>query len=270
MNEKPKVALIGAGSMGGALLRGWIAQDAIDAAGSAVFDPQPNGDLTGLCERAGLALNSERSKSFDAAVIAVKPQVAADILPDYAARISDAIIVSVMAGRSIASVSNALGGAAKVARAMPNLPASIGKGASGVFAPEPIDEAGREIIRVLMSAAGAVVFVESEDAIDWVTAISGSGPAYFFLLAEALADAGAALGLDADKARRLAEATLIGAGAVLEAEDASAGELRKAVTSPGGTTEAALGVFDGEDKAMRDLVRKATAKAAARAKELSD
>jgi len=196
--------------------------------------------------------------------------MAADALPAYAALAGRALAISVMAGKSTASVGKALGGAERVARAMPNLPAAIGKGVTGLYAPSSIDARGRRLAETLMRAAGEVVWVEREQDIDAVTAVSGSGPAYFFLLTEALADAGEALGLGKTAAAALARATLAGAGALIDAETREPEEMRKAVTSPGGTTEAALKIFDGDEQALRALVNNAVAAAARRASELTD
>ncbi len=264
----PSVALIGAGAMGGALLKGWLAAGTIDAARSAVFDPNIKDEMATLCADKGVAVN--KGEGFDAMLIAVKPQIAADVLPAYAALAKDAIAISVMAGKSVASIGKMLNGAPRVARVMPNLPAAIGRGASGLYAPEAIDAEGRIVIETLMRAAGETVWVETEQEIDFVTAVSGSGPAYYFLLTEALAEAGVSIGLDKAAAARLARATLAGAGAMMDADPRSPAEMRKAVTSPGGTTEAALNVFDGDDAAMRKLVKKAAEAAAKRAGELTD
>lgn len=270
MNDKPAVALIGAGAMGGALLKGWLSAATIDAARSAVFDPGVSEEIKALCARAGVRVNPAVEAGFDAVVVAIKPQKAAEALPAYGALARDAVVISVMAGKSIASVAKALGGAAHVARTMPNLPAAIGRGVSGLYAPEAIDRSGRDLVEKLMRAAGEVVWVRTEADIDSVTAVSGSGPAYFFLLSEALAEAGEAIGLDKDAAAALARATLAGAGTLIAAETRSPAEMRKAVTSPGGTTEAALSVFDGDDHALRALVKNAVAAAAKRAGELTD
>lgn len=268
MTQKPSVALIGAGAMGGALLKGWLAAGTIDPARSAVLDPNIKDDMKALCQARGVAVNKSEGP-FDAVVIAVKPQAANEALPQYAGIAASAVAISVMAGKSVAAISSALGGVKRVVRAMPNLPAAIGKGVSGLYAPEAVDEKGRALAEALMRAAGEVVWVRTEGDIDVVTAISGSGPAYYFLLTEALADAGAALGLDAAAAAALARATLAGSGALMDAESRSAADLRKAVTSPGGTTEAALKVFDGDAQAMRKLVKEAVAAAAKRAGELT-
>lgn len=266
---KPSVALVGAGAMGGALLKGWLAAGSIDAAQSAVFDPGASDGMKALCAKHGLVLNGD-ARSVDAVVLAVKPQAADKVLPDYAAMANEAINISVMAGKSIATISRLLGGAPRIARVMPNLPAAIGKGVSGLYAPATINQSGRALIENLMRAAGETVWVETEQGIDFVTAVSGSGPAYYFLLTEALADAGVAIGLEPQAAAGLARATLSGSGALIAQETRTPEEMRKAVTSPGGTTAAALSVFDGDDQAMRKLVADAVKAAAKRAGELTE
>lgn len=268
---KPSVALIGAGAMGGAMVRGWLEAGSVDISGSAIFDPAPPQEMADLCDAHGLALNPDVSAiAPDVLVCAVKPQAAAKALPSYAPLARDAVVVSVMAGKSVEAVSTMLGGAARIVRAMPNLPAAIGRGVSGLYANEAVSAPERDMIERLMRATGEAVWVDAESAIDAVTAISGSGPAYFFLLTEALAEAGEALGLSKEAAAKLARATCAGAGALLEADARAAAEMRRAVTSPGGTTEAALGVLDGDDKAVRKLMKEAAAAAARRAGELTD
>lgn len=271
MVHEISVALVGAGSMGGALLKGWLANKTIIAARSAVFDPGAGDAMKMLCAEHELPLNpSIDSVTPDVLVLAVKPQIAPAVLPEYSKLARDAICLSVMAGKSIASISSLLGNANRVCRVMPNLPAAIGKGVSGLFAPNTIEPHGRKQIEALISAAGETVWVERENHIDFVTAISGSGPAYFFLLTEALAEVGASLGLDQSASRKLALATFTGAGALMEAETRTIEEMRKAVMSPGGTTEAALRVFDGDEHHMRTLVQEAVAAAATRAGQLTD
>ncbi len=151
---------------------------------------------------------------------------------------------------------------------MPNLPSSIGKGACGLYAPPAIDADMRKRLATLLAASGVVVSVESEEAIDVVTAISGSGPAYFFLFTQALEKAGVALGLAPADAALLARATATGAGALLEARSEAAAALKKAVTSPGGTTAAALDILEGDKNRLEVLVKEAAAAAARRAEEL--
>jgi pyrroline-5-carboxylate reductase len=267
MTAGPKVALIGAGAMGGALLKGWIERRAIDAGASAIFDPKVSPAIEALAKSAGLALNPASDPRFDVVVLAIKPQTLGDAA-HYAPMAKEALVVSVLAGKSIASISSVLG-TNRTVRAMPNLPSMAGAGAAGLYAPPGVGEADRAVARALMQAVGAAVFVDSEAAIDAVTAISGSGPAYFFLMAEALEDAALSLGLSDETAKALARQTLIGAGAVLQTDDRDAAALRKAVTSPGGTTEAALGVLDGEEEKLRRLMKEAAEAAFARARALT-
>ena len=270
--KKPALALIGAGSMGGALLRSWIAsggaESALDPARSAVFDPSITNDMKTVAADAGLSVNPPVSGlRFDIGSLAVKPQVADDVLPAYAPALHGAVVVSVMAGKACAAIRKSLPDA-KIVRAMPNLPALIGAGASGIYADDLLSEETRATIETLMAASGLALWVDSEEAIDWVTAVSGSGPAYFFLLAEAMAAAGERLGLPAETANALARQTLIGAGALVRADERTVADLRRAVTSPGGTTAAALAVFDGVDGRLRALTEEAVRAAADRASAL--
>lgn len=270
MTEKISVALIGAGSMGGALLRGWTGGGVIDGAASAIFDPAPSESIREIARAAGLATNPPiGARRFDALVIAVKPQAAAESLPAYAALAADAVAISVMAGKSVATIAATLAGARRIVRAMPNLPAAVGEGATALFAPATVNAEDRAVAEKLMRAVGAAIWVDNEDAIDLATAVSGSGPAYFFLLAESLADAGAARGLSRRDAETLARATLQGAGVFAKADARSLADLREAVTSPGGTTQAALGVLDGDDAALRRLVAEAVDAARRRARALT-
>ncbi len=263
----PKVALIGAGAMGGALFKGWLATGAIDGPGSAVFDPMVSAPVAALARGAGAAVNPAVEARFDVIVLAIKPQGLGEAAR-YASMARDALVISVLAGKSVASVSSVLG-TPRVIRVMPNLPSMAGAGAAGIFAPAAATGADKDIARALMEAAGVAVFVDSEAAIDAVTAISGSGPAYFFLMAEALEDAARSLGLPEEAARLLARQTLIGAGAVLETDPRNAADLRRAVTSPGGTTEAALAVLDGEERIIRRLMKDAAEAAVIRARRLT-
>lgn len=269
MTNIPKVALIGAGAMGGALFRGWIGAGSIHTRGSAIFDPGAPVDITDLAAANAVSVNPEISGGFDFLIIAVKPQMAARVLPAYAQAAKGAVALSVMAGASVASLSTALGGIEKIVRAMPNLPAAIGAGVSGLYASAAVANDERAGVERLMAAVGGSVWVDKETDIDLVTAVSGSGPAYFFLLAEALAEAGVEAGLTPAAATQLAEATLAGAGALMAADGRRACDIKAAVTSPGGTTAAALEVLDGDDHAVRTLMKKAVAAAAKRAGELA-
>ncbi|MEO0398849.1 MAG: pyrroline-5-carboxylate reductase [Pseudomonadota bacterium] len=264
-----RISLIGAGAMGGAMLRAWLDAGLAEPSEVAVFDPAPSDALTALADANGFSLNADPAGiKSDVAVFAVKPQKAREVAPRYAALTDGAVVLSIMAGFSVASLESVLGPRAFV-RAMPNLPAQIGVGVTGLYAAPRVNDQERAIIDALIAPTGRGVWVEDEAHIDAVTAVSGSGPAYFFLLAEAMTEAGAKLGLRPETARALAEATLSGAGALVGADGRRASDLRAAVTSPGGTTAAALDVFDRPETGLRSLADDALAAAAARAKALS-
>ena len=237
------LVLVGAGKMGGAMLEGWL-KAGLDPARTGVLDPAPSERLRALCAERGVALNPCDPAAPEALVLAVKPQgfgEAAGALAGLAGQ--DTLILSVMAGKTIADLRARLPGARAVVRAMPNLPASIGRGATGAAASPGTTPAQRAMAGALLAAVGSVEWLPGEELIDAVTAVSGSGPAYVFLLAQALAEAGAVAGLPADVAARLARATVVGAGALLDASDLDPAILRRNVTSPGGTTAAALDVL---------------------------
>ena len=266
MTSLPPILLVGGGRMGGAMLRGWQERG---LASSVVLDPAPEA-------RALKASNVEVVESASlipagfrptAVVLAVKPQVAAAALPAVAPRVGDAVALSIMAGRTLASLAAMLRGAALV-RAMPNTPAAIGRGISVACAGPGVSEPQRALCDALLAAVGEVAWVEDEALLDAVTAVSGSGPAYVFLLAELLERAGIEQGLSAALARRLARATVAGAGALLAASDEDAAALRRAVTSPGGTTERALTVLMDE-AAWPAALSRAVAAAAERSRELA-
>lgn len=266
MALKPSVALVGAGSMGGALLRGWLDKGVIDAERSAVFDPAPGG----AARAAGVRINPPVcGLSVDALVFAVKPQIAAEVLVEFSSVARRAVVISVMAGRTTASLASLLPGAAAIVRAMPNLPAAVGAGVTVLYAASTSTPDQRLLAEKLLHAVGDVIWVDNEGGIDAATAVSGSGPAYFFLLAEALAEAGCSLGLPESDAFKLARATISGAGAVAAVDPRSLADLRRAVASPGGTTEAALKILDGDDKAIRTLMKEAIAAARQRAEKLT-
>lgn len=207
-------------------------------------------------------------RDADVVVLAVKPQVIPAVLAEIAGSINpNQLILSIAAGITIQAITDRLGPQQAVIRAMPNTPALLREGITGVYAGEHCKAHHRDQAERVLEAVGEIVWVEDEALMDVVTAISGSGPAYFFLLAEALAAAGARLGLPVEVSRRLADQTCAGAGAMLKASDAGAGELRRRVTSPGGTTQAALEAFERGDFA--GLVYAAAAAARTRGAELS-
>jgi pyrroline-5-carboxylate reductase len=260
--------LVGAGRMGSTLLKGWIAGGLSPL---IAVEPNPSASLKKFTHANRVALlgsiDDVGATRIGACVVAMKPQVlrmeAARLKPIAA---SGALMLSIAAGTRIDSLRRAWGRGARIVRAMPNTPGAIGKGISALYAPRGIAATERGRAEELLAGLGETVWVNSEHAIDIVTAVSGSGPAYVFLLVECLADAAEAEGLPRDTAERLARATITGAGALLEADVRPPSDLRRDVTSPGGTTEAALSVLT---KAMPALVARAVAAACERADALS-
>jgi pyrroline-5-carboxylate reductase len=254
--------------MGGSMLEGWL-KVGMKPSGVAIIDPRPSDEMVRFCSEQGIALNPANSGAPDVLVLAVKPQA----LDEAAAPLNgllgpQTLIISILAGKTIGNLRSRLPSARAVVRAMPNLPASIGRGATGAAASPEVSEAQRLMADALLRSNGIVEWLPSEDMIDAVTAVSGSGPAYVFHLVECLAEAGAAAGLPPDLAQRLARATVSGAGELLFQSDLSAATLRQNVTSPGGTTAAALEVLMSE-QGLKALMRDAVAAAKRRAGELS-
>ncbi len=269
------VALAGAGKMGGAMLTGWLAQG-LDPKRLVVIEPHPSAEISALAAQ-GVRLNPPFQTSphhlFAAGtlVIALKPQTfrqdggALKALVD-AGNPRDTLVVSIMAGMTIASLKEVLGGA--VVRAMPNTPAAIGRGITVAVADADVGADKRSLADALLRATGSVEWVDDETLMDAVTAVSGSGPAYVFLLAEELARAGIAAGLPEALATKLARETVAGSGELLHRSELASETLRQNVTSPGGTTAAALDVLMGFDGLHRLMIR-AVAAATARSKELA-
>lgn len=265
------VALIGAGNMGLAMLEGWAAEG---LAGDrvAIVEPNPSERLRALSAEKGFLLSAapDAGAARDAVILAIKPQMleagAASAAPFVG---PGSVVVSILAGKRISDIAARLPAARSVVRAMPNTPAAIGRGMTGAFASPETSAAQRDLAHALLAAAGAVEWVETELLIDSVTAVSGSGPAYVFYLVECLAAAGVEAGLPEALAGRLARATIEGAGELLHRQqDVGAETLRERVTSPGGTTAAALSVLMAED-GLAPLMARAVAAAKKRAGELS-
>jgi pyrroline-5-carboxylate reductase len=266
-----RLILAGGGKMGGALLEGWIKGGAEPASLAVV---EPDAGAAAHSKRLGVVVVSTLDQIAadakpDAVVFAVKPQVMGQVVPAYKRfAAASPVFLSIAAGITTGFFEGELGAGAAVVRAMPNLPASVHRGISGAFANAKVSAAQRQRAQGLLEAVGEVVWVDSESLIDAVTAVSGSGPAYVFLLAECLAKAGAAAGLPPEMALRLARSTVTGAGELLARSSESAETLRKNVTSPGGTTAAALEVLMGND-GLQPLMDKAVAAAARRSRELA-
>jgi pyrroline-5-carboxylate reductase len=261
------LVLVGAGKMGGAMLDGWLALK-LPPKKVAVIEPQPSKAIKALARR-GVRINPKgRIQNVAALVIAVKPQVAPDAVAPLAALVGPkTIVVSIMAGRTLAFLEQALPGAA-IVRAMPNTPAAIGRGITVAVPNARVGAPARKLADALLAATGAVEWADDEALMDAVTAVSGSGPAYVFLLAEALARAGAAAGLPPALADRLARATVVGSGELLHRSTLDAATLRANVTSPGGTTAAALDVLMGNE-GLEPILTKAVAAATKRGRELA-
>jgi pyrroline-5-carboxylate reductase len=266
-NLKGTLVLAGAGKMGGAMLTGWLA-GGLEASRVIVIEPQPSPEIAALAAR-GIRLNPSASDigAVETLVVAVKPQSfreAGIALKSFTG--SATLVVSIMAGATIASIAAACGGA--VVRAMPNTPAAIGRGITVAVAAKDVSAAQRSVADALLRATGAVEWVDDETLMDAVTAVSGSGPAYVFLLAEELARAGVEAGLPEELATRLARETVAGSGELLRRSEASSATLRQNVTSPGGTTAAALDVLMGPD-GLQPLMIRAIAAATKRSKDLA-
>ena len=261
--------LIGAGKMGGSMLEGWL-KVGMKPSGVTVIDPRPSEEMTHFCTEKGIALNPVDPAAPEALVLAIKPQMLDDAAPALNGYLDpQTLIISILAGKTIGDLKSRLPAASAIVRAMPNLPASIGRGATGASANAEVSEKQRLMADALLSSNGIVEWLPSEDLIDAVTAVSGSGPAYVFHLVECLAEAGAAAGLPAELAERLARATVTGAGELLFQSDLPPATLRQNVTSPGGTTAAALEVLMRDPDGLKALMREAVAAAKRRAQELA-
>jgi len=259
------ILLVGAGKMGGAMLEGWLALG-VEPRRVAVLEPQPTPEIAVLAGR-GVTLNPAPA-AVAAVVVAVKPQAAPEVLPSLRPYLGAAtVVVSIMAGRTLEFLAQAFPRAALV-RTMPNLPAAIGRGITVAMASAQVTPSQRALVHALLSAVGGVEWIDDEALMDAVVAVSGSGPAYVFLLAEAMAKAGTAAGLPAALAAKLARATVAGAGELLERSPLDAATLRQNVTSPGGTTAAALEVLMGEN-GFEPLLQRAISAAARRSRELA-
>jgi len=265
---KGRLVLAGAGKMGGAMLDGWLARG-LKPNQITVIEPQPGKTIKALARR-GLKLNPKgKAAAASAIVIAVKPQTAPEALPPLAAYVGKStLVLSIMAGRTVVFLERSLPAGAAIVRAMPNTPAAIGRGISVAFANARISPSQRKLASDLLAAIGKVEWVADEARMDAVTALSGSGPAYVFLLAEAMANAGIAAGLPPALATRLARETVTGSAELMHRSDLDPATLRQNVTSPGGTTAAALDVLMGPG-GFDHLLTQAIISATRRSRELA-
>ena len=259
--------------MGGALLEGWFRHGlspvdvmVVEPAGRSLVAPAAN-------HPALVVLENERKIPTDfnpdVVVFAVKPQVLDKVIPYY--RIFDGsapLFLSIVAGKPISAYTSVLGEEAAVVRAMPNTPAAVGRGISVLFAGPTVAPSQKRVCTVLLGAVGDVTWIDNEELMDAVTAVSGSGPAYVFLLAECLAEAGKRAGLPPDLAESLGRLTVAGAGVLMDSSEEPASELRRIVTSPGGTTQAALEVLMASNS-LEDLLSEAVTAAARKSRELA-
>lgn len=264
------LVLFGAGKMGAAMLEGWLAVG-MNTAAATILDPQPSADVEALCGRREIPLNPPLRDLVPPSVVvlAIKPQM----LEAAAAVINrlvktDTLVVSILAGKTLADLKRQMPGARAVVRAMPNLAASVRRSATAAVTTAETSAAQKQMAHDLLAGIGTVAWLADEDLMDAVTAVSGSGPAYFFYLAECLAHAGTVAGLPQELSAQLARATLVGAGELLAQTELPPGKLRHDVTSPGGTTAAALDVLMAKP-GLSDLLQRAVQAAKLRAGELS-
>jgi pyrroline-5-carboxylate reductase len=259
------LVLLGCGKMGSAMLAGWL-DGGLPATSVFVIDPYPSDWL----QASGVSINGTLPADPAVVLVAVKPQMMGDALPAMQALGNGTtLFVSVAAGTPIARFETVLGAQTPIVRAMPNTPAAIGRGITAIIGNTHTNDAHVALADALLSALGQVVHLDTEDQIDAVTGVSGSGPAYVFHMIEALAAAGEAQGLSAAMSLQLAKATVAGAGALAQAADEDPGALRVNVTSPNGTTQAALAVLMDDKTGFAPLLARAVKAAADRSRELA-
>ncbi len=264
--EAHGLVLLGCGRMGSAMLAGCLDAGLL-ARAVWVLEPQPSDWLKEL----GVHLNVGIPRNPAVALIAVKPQAMADALSALEPiGNGHSLAISVAAGTPVSTIEAALGPETPVIRAMPNTPAAVRRGTTAIFGNARVDDRGYDMAELLLSSIGQVVRLENESQMDAVTAVSGSGPAYVFHLVEALAAAGTAEGLPSDLAGKLARATVVGAGALMDGTTEAPERMRENVTSPGGTTAAALSVLMNNDTGLPALMRQAVSAATNRSRELGN
>lgn len=263
------LVLVGCGKMGGALLEGWLRLGMPPGSVRAI-DPAPPREMAEFLARHGVSRDATPRGPAEIVLVAVKPQVMDAILPTMSAHVGpETLVVSVAAGKTIATFESVFGAHVPIVRTIPNTPAAVGRGMTVGVPNAAVGTEARAMTEALLSAVGRFEWIADEGLMDAVTAVSGSGPAYVFHLVEALAAAGTAQGLDAELAMRIARATVEGAGELLHASSLDAATLRQNVTSPGGTTAAALAhLMDGE-RGFPPLLRAAVAAATRRGHELA-
>ena len=261
------VAFIGGGNMAEALIGGLLAEG-LPATMIRVAEPVAElREILALRGVGAFATATEAVKGADVVVLAVKPQIIQAVLAELSALVADKLVISIAAGISVATIAQGLAGHERIVRAMPNTPALVQTGATGLYADDVLSQLDRDTAATILSAAGLVLWVEDESLMHAVTAVSGSGPAYFFYLMEAMIDAGIAQGLDERTARALTLQTALGAAQMAIISEDSPAKLRQKVTSPNGTTAAAIDYLDAH--AVRTHIVDALSAAGTRSIELS-
>lgn len=270
VNLNGKLVLIGAGKMGTAMLEGWL-KAGVTGDQVVIFDPAPPPETVALIKSHAIAHNPapDTVTGIEVILLAIKPQMVDEVLPGLKALAREKpLVVSVVAGKTIAALKGHFGKDVPVIRTIPNTPSAVGRGITAMAPGNNVSGPQVDLATALLTAIGEVVTVDDEGLIDAATAISGSGPAYIFYMTECLTEAGKALGLPDDVAVKLARATVAGAGELMRVTGTDAATLRQNVTSPKGTTYAALQVLMADD-GMEPLLRKATAEAEKRSRELA-
>lgn len=269
-----KVSFIGAGNMASAIIEGLL-EKGLSADAITASDPSQE-KLDGMKARLGINVTTDNGAAIagaDVVVMSVKPQVLAQVLSSLTAQLiaQQPVLVSIAAGIEMSSLEAWVGAPLPIVRCMPNTPAQVLEGASGLYANTQVSATQKDVVEGLFAAIGYATWVADESLIHAVTALSGSGPAYIFLMIAEMAASGEKLGLDADAAKRLAAQTVLGAAKMVLQSDLPAQQLKKNVMSPGGTTERAIGVFeaDGSDASLGALVDRAMTAAAQRSEEMA-
>lgn len=275
MSDAPKLTgrlvLIGAGKMGTAMLQGWL-EAGVSPGQVTIFDPTPPPETMAVIEQQSISHNPpvDSVTDIEAILVAIKPQMIDEVLPAMAVLAAEnPLVVSVVAGKTISAFRRHFGSETPVIRTIPNTPAAVGRGITAMAASDGVSLHQSALATSLLASLGEVVSVSDESMIDACTAISGSGPAYIFYMTECLTQAAVELGLPADIAEQLARATVAGAGELMRASGTPAGILRENVTSPKGTTYAALQVLMADEDGMKQLMVRATAEAEKRSRELA-
>lgn len=270
MSTSPTISFIGAGNMASAIIGGML-DSGFKAADIWVSAPDDS-HLQSVRKQFGVSVTTDNrycAQQADMVILAVKPQVMADVCNDIAPVVQNTrpLMVSIAAGLEASTLDTWLGGGLPLARVMPNTPSLVGKGAAGLFANDQVSDKQKAMVEAVFSSIGSALWVEQESLLHAVTALSGSGPAYFFLMLEALEEAATEAGIAADTARQLAIQTMAGAAEMAARSEHDPGQLKRNVMSPGGTTEQAINTF--ENGGLRDLVKQAYGAAYKRSEEMA-